>query len=113
MSAVVAYLSARWQLRAALRKIDVDILSLKQAQLKDIMTKRLDAYSRLWLIVQSRTSDWRIERKAVDEKWASEFLLALNACHADYGVFFSETVYRSYFDFREKLIIVVAKGARV
>jgi hypothetical protein len=50
-----------------------------------------------------------MERKAVDSKWACDFLIQLNACHAEWGVLFSEPVYKKLCEFRRALIEVVDK----
>lgn len=45
----------------------------------------------------------------MDKDWATDFLLKLNACHAEFGALFSQPVYESFFEFRKALITVERK----
>jgi len=87
-------LTARWQIRTKLRE-------LEQTQLKDVLAVRMKAYARLWSILQGQISDWRMEGKRADGEWASKLYGDLNACHARYGVFFSQPVYEAFCDVRK------------
>src|SRR5262245_17044469 len=89
----LTFWAARWQVRSKLSE-------LEQAQLKDVLAKRMEAYPRLWHVLQARVSNWRYAGKPVTGTWARELFDRLNACHAKYGVFFSEPVYRAFFDVR-------------
>ncbi len=81
---------------------------LVQTQLRDILTKRMNAYQALWRILQKYTSDWGIEGKRPDRQWATEFLVQLVACHQEHGVFFGQPVYDPFFEFRDRLIEIVS-----
>jgi hypothetical protein len=87
-------LVARWQIRSKLRE-------LEQIQLKDILAKRMDAYAELWSILQGQVSNWPMEGKPCDGKWALRLYVDLNACHAKWGVFFSKPVYDSFCEVRQ------------
>lgn len=104
LGVLTTYLTTRWQLKAKSSE-------LEQIQLKDVLGLRMKAYPKLWCIAQTYISDWSIEKKTRDAAWANEFLTRLNACHAKYGVFFSQPVYASFFKLREVLISIVAKAA--
>jgi hypothetical protein len=99
---IVTLLTTRWQLRSKMSE-------LEQTQLKDVLTKRMDAYPKLWCIVQTYVSNWNLTKKPRDAAWASNFLSQLNACHAEYGVFFSQPVYERFFTLRGALIAITAK----
>ncbi len=75
-----------------------------QSQMRDILAKRLEAYPRLWSVVQTHVSDWRIEKKTVDKSWASSLLSKLMQCHSEFGVLFSEPVYKGFFELRDAMI---------
>ena len=112
-----ALLSAWWQRRAAQEKAEVDIQSLKMARDKievDIQSlrrlQRAQAYPKLWAVVQSNVSDWRIEGKEVNADWARAFLAQLNTCHAECGVFFTQPVYQKFCEFRAALIEIDRKA---
>jgi len=102
LAAIVSLVSALWQRRSAREKVEVDIQSLRWAQ-------RAQAYPRLWAVLQRNTSDWGTEHKEVDSKWAREFLVQLNSCHAELGVLFSQPVYEKFCEFRRALIEIVDK----
>ena len=70
----------------------------------------MDAYADLWKVVIGYGRNWFIEGKPADAAWATEFLTVLNACNAQHGVFFSEDVYRPFFEYRERLILIFAKA---
>jgi hypothetical protein len=89
--------------RSALEKIQLDIQSLRWAQ-------HSQAYPKLWSVIQKNTSDWRTEGKDANAAWAKDFLRELNACHADWGVLFSQAAYERFFELRGALIQVVDKG---
>jgi hypothetical protein len=109
LGVLVSLLSSRWQLRAALQKLDLDFESLRQSQLREILTKRMAAYPALWSIMLTYDLNWQIEGKELDKEWAREFLAKLNKCNADYGVFFSQPVYSKFFEFREAVIAIEGK----
>jgi hypothetical protein len=86
-------LIARLQIKAKFRE-------LEQAQLKDVLRARLEAYPELWRVLQSQISNWRLEGKRADGAWARRLFEDLNTCHARYGVLFSQPVYASFCEVR-------------
>lgn len=106
---VASFFSSRWQLKTALQKLELDFESLRQTQLRDILAKRMEAYPKLWSVILTYDLNWQLERKVIDKEWAKEFLTKLNQCNADYGVFFSQSVYSRFVEFREALINIERK----
>jgi hypothetical protein len=98
-------LTTRWQLRSKLSE-------LEQTQLEDVLKERMKAYPKLWSTLQTNITNWNIEKKERDSKWATDFLAALNACSAEYGVFFSQNVYASFYELRTALIKIVDEFAQ-
>jgi hypothetical protein len=111
VSILVNVVSALLQRRTAKERAEIDILSLKQAQLRDVMAQRMSAYPKLWSLLQSNVSNRLLEGKPMDAGWADDFLIRLNDCHASCGVFFSQSVYEMFFEFRAALIKIQAKFA--
>jgi hypothetical protein len=102
LGVLISLLSSRWQLRHAFE-------SLRQGHLKEILTKRMDAYPALWSVMLTYDLNWQIEGRTLDKEWAREFLLEINKCNAEYGVFFSERVYEEFHEFRETVIKIETK----
>jgi hypothetical protein len=119
----VTFLSSRWQFaqkakelelkQAELDKVGIKLqaeaFSLQQNFMKDVIARRMNAYAAVWRVIIEFGLNWKIEGKSIDNDWATEFLLALNKCNAEHGVFFSEDVYRSFFAYREVLIDIVKR----
>jgi len=103
LGVLVSFAGARWQLTAALRKVEVDMLALRQNLLRDVMGKRMEAYQKLWSLLQANVSDRITMGKAPDLGWLEDFFSKVTACHADYGVFFSERVYVKLLAIRQTL----------
>lgn len=101
----VSLLTTRWQLRSKLSE-------LEQAQLEDVLKERMMAYPKLWSLLQTNITNWNIEKKERNAQWANDFLAALNACSAEYGVFFSQNVYTSFFELRAVLVKIVDDFAK-
>jgi hypothetical protein len=101
---ITAVLTVRWQYRAKL-------IELEQTQLKEVLLRRLDAYARLWQLLLSYGRNWEIEGKQRDAGWAKEFLQRLNACNAEWGVFFSQAVYEKFHEYRTALTAIESKLA--
>jgi hypothetical protein len=70
--------------------------ALRQAQLSEILRKRIDVYPSLYEIISVFGRNWEIEGKARDQAWAKAFLKALIDNNAKNGAFFSERVYKWY-----------------
>lgn len=109
LGVLASFFSSRWELRTALKKLDLDFESLRQTQLKDILAKRMEAYPKLWSVMLTYDLNWQIEGKVMDQEWAKQFLIKLNECNAEYGVFFSQSVYSKFYQFRSALIDIERK----
>src|SRR5262249_2899395 len=117
IGAVVACLSARWQLQGKIAEVDVkkqeiekigaklqaEAEALRQTLMRDVLAKRMLAYAALWRLLMNYERNRLIEEKPFDQEWAAEFLAAINACNAEHGIFFSETVYKAFFEYRKRL----------
>ena len=102
VSLAVAIFTTRWQVRS---KID----ELTQAQLKELLTKRIEVYPQLWLIARTRLSDWEREGKPIDSTWARELLTELMSWHARNGVFLSQASYDSFAELRGAALNLVRR----
>ncbi|CAB1084386.1 hypothetical protein D1AOALGA4SA_11911 [Olavius algarvensis Delta 1 endosymbiont] len=123
IGAVLALLGARWQLRGKMLELDLkkaelektgarleaEAEALRQTIMRDVLVERMAAYAALWQVFITYERNWLYEHKIFDEKWASDFLHAVNSCNADHGVFFSQAVYRPFFEYRRRLLELVAK----
>jgi hypothetical protein len=102
VSLAVAILSARLQVRS---KID----ELTQAQLREVITKRIEVYPQLWFIAQTWLSDWEREGKPIDSAWATELQAGLMCWHAQNGVFLSQASYESFGALRSTVLDLVKR----
>ena len=121
---VVSFLTSRWQIQQKsleLKKkkkeldrlgdrLQAEVYALRQTIMKDVLSRRMEAYAALWKVIITHGRNWWIEDKAVNSKWANDSLSALNTCNAEYGVFFSQRVYQPFYEYREKLVEIVNKG---
>jgi hypothetical protein len=80
-----------------------------QAQLKEVLAKRMELYPRLWRIPQTFLSDWERQEKPVDAKWARDFFRELIDWHAEYGVFLSQDAYMTFGELRKAAQEVVKR----
>jgi uncharacterized FlgJ-related protein len=122
----VTLVSARWQLRGKMSelelkrdevekigaKLQAEAEALRQTLMRDVLARRMQAYAALWRVFISYERNWLIEEKALNEEWATSFLIALNACNAEHGVFFSQNVYHPFFEYRKRLVDIV-KSAKM
>ena len=120
----VALMSARWQLQGKISEVEVkkqevekmgdrlqaEAEALRQTIMRDVLAPRMQAYAALWRVFITYERNWLIEQKTFDAAWADEFLLALNTCNAEHGVFFSEDVYVPFYEYRERLLDIVRKS---
>jgi outer membrane murein-binding lipoprotein Lpp len=118
LGVLAAVVAARWQLNAKLEEIELktkeldlaaerlerELDALRQAQLGQILAKRLDAYPRLWSVLLTYGLNWAIERKPRNEAWARKYLSELNQCNAQCGLFFSQSVYVAFHRLRAHLV---------
>jgi hypothetical protein len=125
IGAAVAYLSARWQLQGKLAEIEVkkqevekvgvklqaEAEALRQSLMRDVLAKRMLAYAALWKLLMTYERNRLVEETPFDHEWAADYLAAINACNAEHGVFFSETVYKAFFEYRKRLAEIL-KSAR-
>jgi hypothetical protein len=100
VSVLGVFVSAVSSIFIARSTITSKLSELEQTQLKDIVAKRLEAYPKLWAILQARVSNWLYEGKRTDGAWAAKLYNDLNECHAEYGALFSQPVYEAFCDVR-------------
>lgn len=77
--------------------------------MRDVLTKRMSACAALWRVFITYERNWLLEEKPFDLAWAETFLTELNVCNAEHGVFFSQKVYDPFFEFRNRLLTILAK----
>jgi hypothetical protein len=99
----------RGELEKTGAKLQAEAEALRQTLMRDVLAKRMAAYAELWRVFITYERNWLLEQKSFDQQWASAFLLELNLCNANHGVFFSEEVYKPFFEYRERLLRLVAK----
>ena len=117
-AAIVTLISARWQMRGKLLELDnlgkqlnAEAEALRQTVMRDVLAKRMNAYAALWRVFITYERNWLLEGKPFDGKWAKTFLEALNKCNADHGVFFSEEVYKPFFEYRNRVMALASRAA--
>lgn len=98
----VTVLTTRWQVQS---KVD----ELTQDQFKDVLTKRMEIYPKLWNIAQTYVSNWEREGKPVDEAWARRLFRSLFEFHAEHGVFLSYGPYWCFEALRNEALTVVQR----
>lgn len=98
----------RQELDAVGAKLQAEADALRQNLMRDILAKRMLAYAALWKVFISYERNWVLEQKAFDLSWAETFLRELNACNAEHGVFFSQQVYDPFYEFRDRLLLILA-----
>jgi hypothetical protein len=98
----------RQELDAIGMKLQAEADALRQNLMRDILAKRMLAYAALWKVFISYERNWLLEQRPFDLSWAETFLRELNACNAEHGVFFSQQVYEPFFEYRSRLLLVLA-----
>lgn len=88
------------------KQLEAQLEENRQAQLVEIIKKRIETYPQLWSVLLTYGRNWRLEGKVRDAAWAQEFLLQLNKCHAEFGVFFSQPVYAKFHEFQNFLKLI-------
>jgi hypothetical protein len=58
------------------------------------------AYAAMWKVLITYDLNWALEGKQPDRNWVAIFLRELNECNAEHGVFFSESVYIRFVEYR-------------
>ena len=123
VGAVVAVNESRKQFRTKLSELELkreelehvskrliaETDALRQNLMRDILAKRMLAYAELWKVFITYERNWVLEQKEFDLEWANTFLRKLNACNAEHGVFFSQQVYVPFFEYRKRLLNLVAR----
>ena len=74
-----------------------------QAQFKDILTKRIELYPKLWHIHIQFETNWTFEGRPKTREWAEEYVSALNEFNLEGGLFFSQSLYEKFFELRDRL----------
>ncbi len=85
------------------------IRQLRQAQLGQILQKRIEVYPILWSINIRYLTNWKLDKKLQDREWAENYLRELNAFNIDNGLFFSQKLYGKFVKLREYLTAAVEK----
>jgi hypothetical protein len=88
-------------------KLKAEAEAIRQNLMRDVVAKRMSAYAALWRVFITYERNWSIEQKPFDVAWATAFLLAVNECNAEHGVFFSEAVYKPFFEYRARLVEII------
>ena len=104
ISLVIALLGVIVSVLTSRQQVSSQIESLRQSQFTEILKKRIETYPKLWAIVLTHTSNWNIAGKPHDSEWVSGFLSAINECHAEIGVYFSQSVYKTFHELRTALV---------
>jgi hypothetical protein len=79
---------------------DSKLKELAQIRLRDILSKRIEVYPKLWCTAQTMLSDWEREHKEIDGRWAKDLFVSLIAWHKENGIFLSEGAYRLFHGLR-------------
>ena len=104
ISGMIAIISVVVSVSISRQQLKSEFESLRQSQFTEILKKRIEVYPKVWDIVLTYTINWNIEQKEHNRKWVSEFLSAINECHAEIGVYFSQAVYRKFHELQTELI---------
>ncbi len=86
------------------------IRQLRQAQLGQILQKRIEVYPILWSINIRYLTNWKLDKKLQDREWAENYLRELNAFNIDNGLFFSQKLYGKFFELRKHLMAAVEEA---
>jgi hypothetical protein len=97
-----ARLKAR-ELESLAAKLRMEEEGLRQAQLTEILKKKIETYPALYKLISIYGRNWGIEAKPRDHAWASAFLKALVENNAKNGAFFSQRIYEQYGKLRTAL----------
>jgi hypothetical protein len=90
---LISYLSSRSTVRH----------EVHQAQFKDILSKRIELYPKLWRIHIYYETNWVYDGKPKTREWAEQYVAALNEFNLEGGLFFSQSLYGKFFELRSKL----------
>jgi hypothetical protein len=90
---LISYISNRSAVRDA----------VQQTQFKDILAKRVELYPKLWRIHIHYETNWVLEGKPKTREWAEQYVSELNEFNLEGGLFFSEDLYRKFYELRDLL----------
>jgi hypothetical protein len=76
---------------------------VQQAQFKDVVTKRIELYPKLWRIQIHYETNWTLEGRPKNREWAQQYVAELNEFNLEGSVFFSEDLYRKFHQLRSAL----------
>jgi hypothetical protein len=69
-----------------------------------ILAKRIDIYPKLWSIHIRYETNWTFDKKPKDVEWARQYLSELREFNNEYGLFFSENLYKKFGELRGYLM---------
>jgi len=95
-----AYISSRY---TVLSNVSALRHQVEQTQFQDILAKRIELYPKLWRIHIHYETNWTLEEKPKTREWAQQYVAELNEFNLDGGVFFSEDLYKKFFQLRSQL----------
>jgi hypothetical protein len=87
-------------------------ITVKEAQLREIVAERMKAYPKLWSVIQKNTSDRIREGIPPTANWAVAFLHDLDICHAEVGVFLSQDIYARFCILRKALVEIAGRAKK-
>jgi hypothetical protein len=76
---------------------------VQQTLFKDVLAKRIELYPKLWRIHIHYETNWGLEQKPKTREWAAQYVSALNEFNLQGGLFFSEDLYRKFYELRSAL----------
>jgi hypothetical protein len=82
---------------------------VQQTQFKDVLVTRIKLYPQLWRIHIYYETNWVLEEKPKTREWAEQYVAALNEFNLEGGLFFSEDLYRKFYELRDKLYEAIQK----
>jgi hypothetical protein len=109
VSVFVSVVTSLVTLTVSKRQIKAELDELRQTQLTEIVKRRIEVYPQIWSVILNYVINWQLEKKTRDKIWAKDFLSDLNKCNAENGIFFSESVYKKFYEFISALVKLEAK----
>jgi hypothetical protein len=103
VSLIGAVITARVSFLVAKKTVTGQAEAMRQAQLTEIVRKRIETYPAFYEIIAKYGRNWEINGESHNQEWAEKFLKELIDNNAKNGVFFSERVYRWYGALRNEL----------
>lgn len=97
------------ELESIQKNLEREFEELRQTQMLRIMEKRIEAYPKLWSIHIRYETNWAYEKKKKNKTWAQKYVEELNNFNIEYGLFFSEDLYKKFFQLRGKLYVAIEK----